>query len=124
MSSLVPEIRKVGVIGAGQMGNGIAHVFALTGYDVVLSDLEQSALDAAIETIRGNLGRQIRKDMISEEEAEAAIARIACSTTLDPFGEVDLVVEAAAEVEIHGPSFHESGAGDAAGRVNPRYRNG
>ncbi len=99
MSSLVPEIRKVGVIGAGQMGNGIAHVFALTGYDVVLSDLEQSALDAAIETIRGNLGRQIRKDMISEEEAEAAIARIACSTTLDPFGEVDLVVEAAAEVE-------------------------
>ncbi len=99
MSSLVPEIRKVGVVGAGQMGNGIAHVFALTGYDVVLNDLEQSALDAAIETIRGNLGRQIRKDMISEAEAEAAVARITCTTSVDAFGDVDLVVEAAAEVE-------------------------
>lgn len=99
MSSLVPEIRNVGVVGAGQMGNGIAHVFALTGYDVVLCDLEQSALDAAIETIRGNLGRQIRKDMISEAEAEAAVARITCTTSFDAFGDADLVVEAAAEVE-------------------------
>lgn len=99
MTSPVPEIRKVGVVGAGQMGNGIAHVFALTGYDVVLSDLEQSALDAAMEAIRGNLGRQVRKDMISESESEAALARIQCATTLDPFAEVDLVVEAAAEKE-------------------------
>lgn len=99
MSSLVPEIRNVGVVGAGQMGNGIAHVFALTGYDVVLCDLEQSALDAAIETIRGNLGRQIRKDMISEAEAEAAVARITCTTSFDAFSDADLVVEAAAEVE-------------------------
>jgi len=99
MSSLVPEIKKVGVVGAGQMGNGIAHVFALTGYDVALVDLEQSALDAAVETIRGNLGRQIRKDLISEAEAEAAVARIKCSTSLDVFGDADLVVEAAAEVE-------------------------
>ena len=99
MTSLVPEIRKVGVVGAGQMGNGIAHVFALTGYDVVLSDLEQSALDAAMEAIRDNLGRQVRKDMISEATSEAALARIQCVTTLDAFAEVDLVVEAAAEKE-------------------------
>lgn len=99
MSSLVPEIRKVGVVGAGQMGNGIAHVFALTGYDVALCDLEQSALDAAVETIRGNLGRQIRKDMISEAEADAALARIHCTTSLDAFSDADLVVEAAAEIE-------------------------
>ena len=99
MSSPVPQIQKVGVVGAGQMGNGIAHVFALTGYDVVMSDLEQSALDAAMEAIRENLGRQIRKDMISEAESEAAIARIQGVTTLDVFADVDLVVEAAAENE-------------------------
>lgn len=99
MISPVPEIQKVGVVGAGQMGNGIAHVFALTGYDVVLSDLEQSALDAAMETIRGNLGRQIRKEMISEAESEAALARIQCVTDFDAFSDVNLVVEAAAEKE-------------------------
>ena len=99
MTSLVPEIKKVGIVGAGQMGNGIAHVFALTGYDVVLADLEKSALDSAVETIRGNLDRQIRKDMISEADAEAAVARIVCSTSLESFGDVDLVVEAAAEIE-------------------------
>ena len=99
MSSLVPGIQKVGVVGAGQMGNGIAHVFALTGYDVVLSDLEQSALDAAVVSIRENLGRQIRKEMISEADAAAAVARIECTTSLDAFGDVDLVVEAASEIE-------------------------
>jgi len=99
MTSPVPQIKKVGVVGAGQMGNGIAHVFALHGYNVVLSDLEQSALDAAMETIRGNLGRQIRKDMITEAESEATLARIQCVTKLDAFGDADLVVEAAAERE-------------------------
>ena len=99
MTSPVPQIQKVGVVGAGQMGNGIAHVFALTGYDVVMSDLEQSALDKAMEAIRENMGRQIRKEMISEAESEAAIARIQCVTTLDAFNDVDLVVEAAAEKE-------------------------
>ncbi len=99
MSSPVPQIQKVGVVGAGQMGNGIAHVFALHGYDVVMSDLEQSKLDAAMETIRGNLGRQIRKEMITEAESEATLARIQCVTDLDAFGDADLVVEAAAERE-------------------------
>ena len=72
-------IERIGVVGAGQMGNGIAHVFALTGYDVVMSDLDQATLDAAMETIRGNLGRQIRKDMISEADSEAALSRCAVS---------------------------------------------
>ena len=99
MSSPVPQIQKVGVVGAGQMGNGIAHVFALHGYDVVMSDLEQPKLDAAMETIRGNLGRQIRKEMITEAESEATLARILCVTDLDAFGDADLVVEAAAERE-------------------------
>ena len=99
MTSPVPSIHKVGVVGAGQMGNGIAHVFALTGYNVILSDLNQSALDAAMDVIRGNLGRQIRKDMISEAESEAALSRIQCVTDLEAFSDVDLVVEAAAEKE-------------------------
>jgi 3-hydroxybutyryl-CoA dehydrogenase len=99
MASPVSEIQSVGVVGAGQMGNGIAHVFALNGYGVVMSDLEQSALDAAMETIRGNLGRQVRKDVISDAESEAALARIHCSTDLSAFGDCDLVVEAASERE-------------------------
>jgi len=99
MASPVSEIQSVGVVGAGQMGNGIAHVFALKGYDVILSDLEQSALDAAIETIRGNLGRQVRKDAISESDSDAALARIRCATDLGAFEACDLVVEAASERE-------------------------
>ena len=99
MSNLVESIRTVGVVGAGQMGNGIAHVFALTGYDVVMSDLEQSQIDAAMETIRGNLGRQVGKGTISEEDGEAAFNRISGTTGLDAFGNCDLVVESAAEKE-------------------------
>lgn len=99
MASPVPEIQNVGIVGAGQMGNGIAHVFALNGYDVVMSDLEQSALDAAMETIRGNLLRQVRKDTISEDESAAALARIRCVTDLGAFANADLVVEAASEKE-------------------------
>ncbi len=99
MSSPIPAIRKVGIVGAGQMGNGIAHVFALNGYDVVLNDIAQSKLDSAMATIRDNLGRQIRKEMITEAESEATLARIRPATALDAFDDVDLVVEAAAEQE-------------------------
>ncbi|MCL4155484.1 UNVERIFIED_CONTAM: hypothetical protein GTU68_025843 [Idotea baltica] len=81
------------------MGNGIAHVFALSGYDVVMSDLEQSALDEAMETIRGNLHRQVNKDAISEADCEAALARIVPTTDLSAFSDRDLMVEAAAENE-------------------------
>ena len=99
MTNPVESIRKVGVVGAGQMGNGIAHVFALSGYDVVMSDLEQDRIDAATETIRGNLGRQVGKDLISQADSDAALRRITGVTSFDSFGDCDLVVESASENE-------------------------
>ncbi len=70
------EIKRVGVIGAGQMGNGIAHVFALAGFDVALNDVSESALEAAPDIIRGNMDRQVARDRITEAERDAALARI------------------------------------------------
>ncbi len=99
MSTPVPGIETVGVVGAGQMGNGIAHVFAVSGYNVVMSDLEQSRIDTAMETIDGNLERQLRKDLITEAESNAARARIKGTTDMADFGNCDLVIEAAAEIE-------------------------
>ena len=74
-------IEKLGIIGAGQMGNGIAHVAAVAGYDVLLLDVDQGRLDAALETIEKNLARQVRRDQLSAVDKEEALARIA--TTLD-----------------------------------------
>lgn len=99
MSTPVPGIETVGVVGAGQMGNGIAHVFAVAGYDVVMSDLEQERLDAAMEVIDGNLQRQVNRDLLSVEDKVAALSRIKGTTDLADFGSCDLVIEAAAEVE-------------------------
>jgi len=93
------DIARVGVIGAGQMGNGIAHVFALAGYDVVMTDISQDALDRAMETIRGNLERQVSRGKVSAEDREAALARIKCSLRLADAGATDLVIEAATERE-------------------------
>ncbi|MCE8539928.1 3-hydroxybutyryl-CoA dehydrogenase [Ruegeria pomeroyi] len=93
------EIQKVGVIGAGQMGNGIAHVMALAGYDVLLTDISQQALDAALSTVRGNLARQAGRGKISEADMEAAMARISTTLTLGDLGQTDLVIEAATERE-------------------------
>jgi len=93
------EIQKVGVIGAGQMGNGIAHVMALAGYDVVLNDVSQQALDSALSLIHKNMERQASKGKISEEEVKAALARIVPSLTLADVGATDLVIEAATERE-------------------------
>ncbi|AHC99443.1 3-hydroxybutyryl-CoA dehydrogenase [Leisingera methylohalidivorans] len=93
------EIQKVGVIGAGQMGNGIAHVLALAGYEVVLNDVSQQALDGAQSLIHKNLARQASKGKISEAEAEAALARITLSMKLADVGATDLVIEAATERE-------------------------
>ena len=70
------EIKTVGVIGAGTMGNGIAHVFAKSGYEVVLVDVEQRFLDRGLETIRKNLEREVAKEKITAEARDAAIARI------------------------------------------------
>lgn len=93
------EIKRIGVVGAGQMGNGIAHVCALAGYDVVLNDLVQDRLDAALTTIDGNLHRQVARGKISDAEMTKALSRIKTSISLDAFGDVDLAIEAATEDE-------------------------
>jgi len=92
-------IQKIGVIGAGQMGNGIAHVAALAGFDVVLLDLTTEQLTAALATIDKNLTRQVAKGKIVEKTKKAALARIKTSTDYKAFGDSDLVIEAAAENE-------------------------
>lgn len=93
------EIGKIGVIGAGQMGNGIAHVMALAGYDVIMSDVSQEALDRAMATIRNNMSRQASRGKISQAEMEAALARITPTLSLPDIGAADLVIEAATERE-------------------------
>ncbi|SPJ24937.1 3-hydroxybutyryl-CoA dehydrogenase [Palleronia abyssalis] len=93
------NIERVGVIGAGQMGNGIAHVCALAGYDVVLTDVDAEALDRAADQIGKNLDRQVAREKISQEERDSAVARIATTGTLTDLGQCDLVIEAATERE-------------------------
>ena len=92
-------IEKVGVIGAGQMGNGIAHVCAVSGLDVGLIDREQEALDRAMDIIRNNLARQVRKGKLSESDRDAALARIKTGLDMSMLSDVDLVIEAATEDE-------------------------
>ncbi len=94
-----PPIRKVGVVGAGQMGNGIAHVCALAGYDVVLNDIDPSRLDRALETIDFNLSRQVARGRIHDDERVATLARIKPSVTIEAMADVDLLIEAATENE-------------------------
>jgi 3-hydroxybutyryl-CoA dehydrogenase len=93
------KIEKVGVIGAGQMGNGIAHVCALAGYDVLMEDLNPEALGKARETIQRNLGRQVARGVVRQSDAEAALARIRTATDLEGMRDRDLVIEAATENE-------------------------
>jgi 3-hydroxybutyryl-CoA dehydrogenase len=93
------EIRRVGVIGAGQMGNGIAHVFALAGFDVALHDVSEDALARAPEIIRGNLDRQVHRGKITEADRDAALGRIRLERDLAALGQSDLVIEAATEKE-------------------------
>lgn len=91
------EIKTVGVIGAGQMGNGIAHVCALAGYDVRLSDVSEHALEQALRNIERNLARQVSKDTISVDMAQAAMQRINASTDKHALSDIDMVIEAATE---------------------------
>ena len=93
------EIASIGVVGAGQMGNGIAHVMALAGYDVVLNDISEDALTAAIGRIEKNMGRQVGSGKISEAEKDAAMARITTTSDLTALGPLDLIIEAATERE-------------------------
>jgi 3-hydroxybutyryl-CoA dehydrogenase len=93
------QIRKVGVIGAGQMGNGIAHVCALAGYDVLLNDMTRERIEAALATINGNLARQVKSGKITEEERSKALKRIAPAERFDALEDCDLVIESAVEDE-------------------------
>jgi 3-hydroxybutyryl-CoA dehydrogenase len=97
--SMALHIRKIGVIGAGQMGSGIAHVSALAGFDVKLNDLTGDRIKAGIATINGNMARQVSRKRITEEERQAALKRIAPAESFEAFDDCDLVIEAATEKE-------------------------
>lgn len=93
------DIRTVGIVGAGQMGNGIAHVFALAGFDVTMNDISEDALNKAVALIDGNLERQVSRGKVSAEDKAAAMARIRTTTNLHELGPSDLIIEAATERE-------------------------
>ncbi len=93
------RIKKIGIIGAGQMGNGIAHVIALGGYDVAMNDLKKEAVDRALETINKNMTRQVSKSVITEEDRAVALKRITYAPDFSALGDCDLVIEAATEDE-------------------------
>lgn len=92
-------IQTVGVIGAGQMGNGIAHVLSQSGYSVLLNDVNQDALDRAVERVRKNMDRQLRSGKISKDEINSAMGRINTTLDLTELGTSDLIIEAATEDE-------------------------
>jgi 3-hydroxybutyryl-CoA dehydrogenase len=94
-----PQIRKVGIIGAGQMGNGIAHVCAVAGFDVLLNDVAPDRIKAGLATINGNMARQVAKNHLTEDARKAALARITPAESLDNLGDCDLVIETATEKE-------------------------
>ncbi|MCK1385562.1 3-hydroxybutyryl-CoA dehydrogenase [Bradyrhizobium sp. 21] len=101
-------IKKVGVIGAGQMGNGIAHVAALAGFDVVLNDISADRLKSGMATINGNLARQVSKKGVSEDDKAKAVGRIKLAEKLDDLADCDLVIETAVEKEeVKRKIFHE-----------------
>ncbi len=93
------NIQSVGVIGAGQMGNGIAHVCALAGYTVMLNDVSGDRIKAGMATINGNMARQVGKKAISDEDRQAALARIKPAEKYDAMAGCDIVIESAAEKE-------------------------
>jgi 3-hydroxybutyryl-CoA dehydrogenase len=93
------QIQTIGIVGAGQMGNGIAHVMSLAGYDVMLNDISEDALSDAMEIMRGNMSRQVGRGKISEADMEAALGRIKTTTKLIELGPSDLIIEAATERE-------------------------
>jgi 3-hydroxybutyryl-CoA dehydrogenase len=92
-------ITKVGVIGAGQMGSGIAHVAAISGYSVAIHDLKKELYDKGLDVISKNMARQVGKGLLSESDKDKALARITFAPTLEAFGDCDIVIEAATEDE-------------------------
>jgi 3-hydroxybutyryl-CoA dehydrogenase len=91
------DIKTVGVIGAGTMGSGIAHVFARAGFEVLLCDVEQRFLDRALAQIRTNLGREAAKGKLAEVEVEASVGRIKTTVDREALGAADFLIEAAPE---------------------------
>lgn len=92
-------IKKVGVVGSGQMGCGIAHVAAVAGYDVILSDISMVRAEAGLDVIKGNLARMVSKGKISDADVAAALGRITLADSLTSMSDVDIAIEAAAEKE-------------------------
>jgi 3-hydroxybutyryl-CoA dehydrogenase len=97
MAGKMSNIRTVGVIGAGQMGNGIAHVCALAGYDVLLNDADPARIDTAIQIVAKNLARQVHREVIKQGEADAALKRIKAAPKLSAFEACDIVIESIVE---------------------------
>ncbi|MFA6206259.1 MAG: 3-hydroxyacyl-CoA dehydrogenase NAD-binding domain-containing protein, partial [Methylocystis sp.] len=93
------EIRKIGVIGAGQMGKGIAHVCALAGYDVALNDISQERIDAGIADVAAQMRRAVERGQIDAAAVEPALERISGAPKMADFADADLLIEAATEVE-------------------------
>ncbi len=93
------DIKTIGVIGAGQMGAGIAHVAALAGYDVLVNDVTVERVESALATINGNMARQIAKGAITDADRKTALKRIMPAKNLEAMGACDLIIEAAAESE-------------------------
>src|SRR3981189_3080448 len=101
-------INKVGVIGSGQMGNGIAHVAALAGFDVVLNDVSADRLKSGMATINGNLSRQVSKKIITEDARKPGVPRIVRTGAMDGLADCDLVIESAVEKEeVKRKIFHD-----------------
>lgn len=93
------DIKKVGVVGFGTMGNGIVQVFAQTGYEVIVRDVSEEALKKGLSTVEKNLARQVEKGKITEDQKNAILSRIKTTTDLDDLKDVDFVVEAVVELE-------------------------
>ena len=93
------EVQKIGIVGAGQMGNGIAHVCALAGYDIIMADMSSEALDKARALIDRNMERQVSREKITADDKATALGRIKTTLKLPDLGQTDLVIEAATERE-------------------------
>jgi 3-hydroxybutyryl-CoA dehydrogenase len=111
-------VSRVAVVGAGTLGNGIAHVFAQHGWDTALVDVSREALDRAVKTITANLDRQVKKGSVSTEQKEQTLGRIRANTSLDGAAQADFVVEAATEKpEVKFKIFRELDAATPAGAI-------
>ncbi|MCA1998701.1 MAG: 3-hydroxybutyryl-CoA dehydrogenase [Hyphomicrobiales bacterium] len=93
------EIRTIGVIGAGQMGSGIAHVAALAGFEVLLNDISEERIQSGLATINGNMARQVQKGALEEAARQAALGRVTAAPLMENLAQCDLVIEAATENE-------------------------